>query len=336
MDNFAADDVYIPGGSPYPSESDTGSFSRINTLPEVLIDSNKYIDSSYAVQFTSAENDDTGDSIYLSNLSSPKKRNGIFQKFSASSSWIPTGGDGGLGLLQSDLSMVFAFPLPTVKSPFLITPSFRHSSFDRKNSSTLDFYSAGVDFRWLFPLVEKKFTLDISGAAIYNGNFHGETKDAMRYPAHIAAIWNFNPRMQLIFGAAFLDRVDEYNWLPIGGLIWTPNSDLNIELLFPRAKIARRLSCFDQSSSMFQEKFSGWVYAAFEFSGGEWMYAQGGTSRIVNYRDCRFILGYEHKNFKNMTLGLETGCVVGREFKAAGLPKDTPDTGFFVRLRIVL
>ncbi|MDR1924298.1 MAG: hypothetical protein LBQ66_07985 [Planctomycetaceae bacterium] len=300
-ENFAADGGYFLGGY-CPREADTESKN--------------------------------GD-IYLSNSSSSQKRNGLFQKFSVSSSWIPSGGDNGLGLAQSDLSMVFAYPLPTVKSPFLVTPSFSHNLFDQKNSSAIDLYSAGVDFRWLLPVIDNKLTLDVAGAVMYNGNFHGETKDAIRFPAHIAAIWNLNPSMKFVFGVAFLDRRNDYNWLPIGGLIWTPNSDINIELLFPRAKIARRLSSFDKSSSMPQEKFSGWVYAAFEFIGGEWTYYEKGISQNINYSDCRFAIGYEQKNLKNMTVGVETGCVVGREFKVKGLPDNEPDTGFFIRLRIV-
>ncbi|MDR2762573.1 MAG: hypothetical protein LBB88_08245 [Planctomycetaceae bacterium] len=328
-----ADSFDVSTGLPYPSESGTGAFSSLSVMPEVLIDANKYIDQNDGMQLIPSK--EIGD-LYLSNIGQNERRNSFFQKLSSSVLWIPEGGDKGLGLVQTDISVVFAAPLPTEKSPLIITPSFSHKRFDRKSADSLDLYNTGVDFRWLFPVIEKKLSFDVAGSVLYSGTFEGSSSKSMRYPAHIAAIWNFNPRLKLILGVAYLDRNDEYNWLPIGGLIWTPNPDLNFELLFPIMRIAKRLRCFDQWDANSQKKFTRWIYGAFELGGSSWFYEKNGIETEIEYRDFRFLIGYEHRCATGVTLGIETGCAIGRQFEVSGFPDYKPDTGFFIRLRIAI
>ncbi|MDR1480171.1 MAG: hypothetical protein LBJ00_14640 [Planctomycetaceae bacterium] len=321
-------------GSPYPSESGTGAFSSLNVMPEVMIDDEKYIEQSDGVQLIPSK--EVGD-LYLSNISQGGRRNSLFQKLSCSTLWMPDSGSKGLGLVQSDISAVFALPIPILlKAPLIITPTFSHKRFDRKSADALDLYNTGVDFRYFFPVVENKLSFDVGVSVLYSGNFEGSSGKSMRYPAHVTGIWNINPRLKLIFGVAYLDRSDEYNWLPMGGIIWTPNPDLNVELLFPIMRVAKRLRCFDQWDTSSQHKFTRWIYGAFEIGGGSWNYVDNGTNYEIDYRDFRFLIGYEHRCLSGVTFGVEAGCAVGRELEFQGMPAYKPDTGFFIRLRLSL
>ncbi|MDR2170026.1 MAG: hypothetical protein LBP59_07790 [Planctomycetaceae bacterium] len=333
-DSFNASDV--TAALPYPSESETGAFSNLNIMPEVLIDADKYIDQTDGMMLIPSK--ETGD-LYLSNIGQNERRNSLFQKLSCNLLWMPDSGDEGMGLLQTDFSAIFALPLPSEKSPLLLTPLFSYKRFDRKSSDALDLYNAGVDIRWLFSVIERKLSFDAAVSILYSGTFEGDTGKALRYPAHVAAIWNLNPRLKLILGVAYLDRSDDYNWLPIGGLVWTPNPDVNVELLFPVMRIARRLSCFDQwdkDTTFSKRNYTRWIYGAFELGGSSWRYVKNGVDADLDYSDCRLAVGYEHRRENGITFAAETGCVIGRKLKLHGFPKYEPDTAFFIRLRFML
>ncbi|MDR1053533.1 MAG: hypothetical protein LBL39_05105 [Planctomycetaceae bacterium] len=328
-----ADSFNTAAALPYPSESGTGSFSSLNIMPQVLIDSEKYIDQTDETQLVPSRE---ADNLYLPNTTQSGRRNSIFQKLSCSALWMPDSGSKGLGLVQSDISAAFAFPCISKKLPLIITPSFSHKRFDRKSADALDFYDTGVDFRLLFPVIDEKLLIDAGFSARYSGMFEGSSSKSMRYPARVAAIWSLNPRLKMIFGVAYLDRNDEYNWLPVGGLIWTPNPDVNVELLFPMMRIARRLRCFDQWDRSSKRDFTRWIYGAFELGGGSWNYVNNGRNYEVEYRDFRFLVGYEHRCAGGTTFGVETGCAIGRKMEFQGLPDYKPDTAFFIRLKLSL
>jgi hypothetical protein len=328
-----ADSFNAASGLPYPSDSGTGAFSNLNVMPEVLIDADKYIDQTDGMPLIPVN--ENGD-LYLSNSGQNGRRNSVFQKLNCSALWIPEGGKNGLGLTQSDISLIFALPLPTKKSPLIITPSFGYKRFDHKHSKAIDSYTTGIDFRWLFPVIDNKLSFDIAASVLYSGTFEGSSSKTMRYPAHIAAIWNCNPRLKFILGIAYLDRNDDYNWLPMGGIIWTPNPDINVELIFPMMRIAKRLTCFDEWDTSAKQNFTRWIYCGMEFGGGSFYYVDKNTEYEIDYRDFRFLVGYEHRYASGTTFKVETGCAIERKLEFRGTQIYKPDTGFFIRLRLTL
>ncbi|MDR3196650.1 MAG: hypothetical protein LBU34_02170 [Planctomycetaceae bacterium] len=304
---------------------------------ELCADTDKYIDQANGVQLMPPE--EIVD-LYLSNVAQDEKRNNVFRlncsSLSCSSLWMPDSGNEGLGLVQTDVSVVLALPLLSEKLPLMITPSFSHKQFDHKSYNSLDLYNTGVNFRLLFPVIDRKLSFDTAVSVLYCGTFEGGNRKSMCYPLHVAGIWNVNSQLKLVFGVAHLDRNNEYNWLPIGGLIWMPNPDFNVELLFPAMKIARRLTYFDRRDTGSKQNFTGWVYGMFEFDNGSWNYVKKGIEAKIDYSDVRFIIGYEHRCASGITFGVESGCAIGREFEVQGLPKYKPDTGFFIKLRVTL
>ncbi|MDR2170027.1 MAG: hypothetical protein LBP59_07795 [Planctomycetaceae bacterium] len=261
-------------------------------------------------------------------------RKGVFQKLNCSFLLMPDGGNDGLGLTQTDISLVFALPCPSVRTPLIITPSFSYKHFEGKNSSSFDLYNTGVDFRWLLPAIERKLSFDVAVSILYGGNFEGSTGKALRYPAHVAGLWIYNSQWKFIFGVAYLDRNDEFNCLPIGGFIWTPNPDFSIELLFPVTKISRRLTSFDQLDAASKRNYTRWVYTGIEFAGSSWYYAQNGIGANLDYSDLRIMIGYEHRQTNAATLNIETGVATIRKLELQGFPKHEPDMAFFIKFKL--
>ena len=54
----------------------------------------------------------------------PDARDGMFQKLIFTSTWLDSGGSGGLGITEMDLRTILALPIPSRKAPMLITPGF--------------------------------------------------------------------------------------------------------------------------------------------------------------------------------------------------------------------
>jgi len=68
------------------------------------------------------------------------------------------------------------------------------------------------------------------------------SEDGFRVTGRALATWQWLPeRLSLLFGVVYLDRND-LPILPGVGLIWTPNPDWRLDLIFPRPKLDRRLA----------------------------------------------------------------------------------------------
>jgi hypothetical protein len=117
-------------------------------------------------------------------------------------------------------------------------------------------YKTGFDFRWIKPIISNKWILDLKVAVQYSGDFKIKESKALRFPAHIMSIWNCNPYLKMILGVVYLDQ-QNYNWLPMAGVIWTPHEDINIELMVPRMRIAKRVRWFGSAAG---NDISDWMY----------------------------------------------------------------------------
>jgi hypothetical protein len=272
-----------------------------------------------------------GGELYLSRIPNGK-RSGMFQKANFNVLWSPkSGGHKGLGVTQLDLSATFALPLPTADSPFVITPMFQTWFFDPKikgYATNKTLYSTGLDFRWIRPVVKNKFTLDLGVTTSYNGDFKVKASKAMRFPAHVAGIWDCNPRLKVVLGVLYLDRRD-WDWLPMVGMIWTPQEDLSVELVFPRIRIAQRIRWFGSAAGDDQ---SDWIYAGLEFGGGSWGIEYNNFSGELVYRDMKLLLGYERRCASGVVLGLEFGYMGERKYEFEHY-RTQPADCVFVRLR---
>jgi hypothetical protein len=106
----------------------------------------------------------------------------------------------------------------------------------------------------------------------------------------------------------YLDR-NKVKALPVAGLVWQPNRDLNLRLVFPYPKLAYRVG--EQSD------FHFWLYVAGEYGGGAWDFkSDSGASDSVEYDDIRVTLGLECRTHSGTPTGLiEVGYVFARRLR---------------------
>jgi len=322
LHHFPADEAGWVG-NPFPGLGNVspGSAPFLSPTPSAIT---LYAENSGIEDYSDLSPTPKSTELYLSRFPN-NKRTGVFQRVNFNTLWVPKSGSHGLGMTELDLSAMFALPLPTPDSPLLLTPKFSTTFFDSKQWESKTFYTTGLGMRWLRPIAKNKLTADIGLSVLYSGDFHVRTGDAMRFPAHIAGIWNFNPRTKIVFGVVYSDRRDSYNWFPMAGLIWTPSDDISVELLVPRLRVAQRVHWFGSTGG------EDWLYTAFEFGGGSWGYEP--IEGRVEYRDFRLLLGYERRMRSGFTLGLEVGGMFDRQIEVDQRGKDRPSDSVFLRLR---
>jgi len=260
----------------------------------------------------------------------PDARNGMFQKLIVTANYLPGGGSNQLGVAEVDLRTMLALPIPSRKAPLLITPGFGTYFLQRPATPDLppQLHDAYIQFRWMRRWHPRLGT-DVAITPGVYGDFNASAGDSIRLPGHGAALWTWNDRWKVLLGCAYLDRL-ETNILPIGGLIWTPNEDVNYEMVFPKPKLAHRVrwsgACDDQTQD--------WVYLAGEFGGSAWAIRRAdGSDDEVDYRDWRVLLGIERKAIGRLDYRCEIGYVFARRFLYDSSSVEyEPDDTIMVRL----
>jgi hypothetical protein len=260
-------------------------------------------------------------------------RGGFFQRAIFNSTWLPrTAGSSGFGQHDLEMKFVVALPCPTTDSPLVITPGFTAHLLDAPDGVDLPtrLYDCYTQFRWLSQ-VTPKLGLDFAVTPGWYSDFQQDSGKAFRSPAHAAAAWTLGPTVKLVFGAAYLARFD-VDYIPIGGIIWTPDADTKLKLLFPEPKIARRIFC----ERSFGREINTWVYMSGEFAGDYWaIEMQNGEHEDALLRDCRVILGIERKRIQGFGAKLEIGYVFGRRILYSGTtPEFNPSDTFLIRAGI--
>ena len=263
----------------------------------------------------------------------PDARDGMFQKLIFTSAYLDSGNSRGLGITEMDLRAILALPIPSRKAPMLITPGFGTYFLNWPRSPDLpsQLYDAYVQFRWMYrwnPAIATDFAIT---PGVYS-DFEQGTDEAIRLPGHGAVLWTWTPEWKALVGCAYLDRL-ENNILPIGGLIWTPDEDVNYEMVFPKPKLAHRVRWLGADTDDLQD----WLYLAGEFGGSTWAIARAdGSTARMDYRDWRILLGLEHKAIGRLDYRFELGYVFERRFlyNSSAIEYNPEDT-FMVRVGAV-
>ncbi len=235
----------------------------------------------------------------------------FFQKLSFTGTQVFSDGSDGLGILETELFAAFALPAPTTDTPLVLIPSLEIDFVDSPSYATLPstLYAAYLDFMWL-PKFGDRLLGIISVAPGWYSDFEGGSDDSFRLTGRAIARYDWTPgRTQLVLGVVYLGRVHT-KVLPAGGIIWKPRDDWNLELVFPKTKIARRLA--------WGPGFEHWAYLGFGFGGDNWsvLLPAGDRDKLV-MRDWRLTLGWERKMNGGAGLGFEVGYVFSREFEYA-------------------
>jgi hypothetical protein len=269
-----------------------------------------------------------------SDLPTPKEkpagRNGLFQLATLRTTWLaPGNGSDGLGVYDAEAWVVFGLPCPTPKSPLLISPGFGVHGFDGPTQPDVpaEVYDSYVEFRWL-PQLTERFSLDLKATPGWYSDFHQNSGKAMKTTGYIAGIYAVSERLKLVCGLSYLDRSD-VNFLPIGGVIWTPDDDTKLDLLVPKPCLARRVFRGDGVDAALEY----WVYLAGELGGGEWAVRRAdGANDMLTYRDYRVTLGVERRVLGGMKASAEVGYIFSRNLEyASDTPFDRPSDTLVLR-----
>ena len=236
-------------------------------------------------------------------------RQGFFQRLRFSGSWIDRSGDDGLGITNLDTAVTVAVPLGSFENLLLVTPGFEVDFLDGPNELDLpsQLYATGVDLMWRKQFNDRWGSMIAVRPAIAS-DFR-TSQDAFRMTGRALATWQWVPeRLSLLFGVVYLDRND-IPILPGAGLIWTPNPDWRLDLIFPRPKLARRLVFLPGQRE-------DWVYLGGSLGGRTWaVERQPGVPDQLTLRDYRLFAGWERIVEGGRGLFVEAGFVFGRELE---------------------
>jgi hypothetical protein len=256
----------------------------------------------------------------------PGFKNGVLQFTTFRKTFLLQGSrETGMGIQSLLLQTVFAVPLFTRDKPIFITPYFQANILQGPVQTDLppQLYDVSLEFR-ILRQPTPQWGVDLAFAPTILSDFQNMSHQAYRWVGRAAALYTYSPMLQIAGGAMATGRTD-VPVLPIGGLIWTPTPDWRHEIIFPKPKLARRLT--DSVNA------DWWAYAAGEFGGNSYAIERAwGANDIATYRDLRFILGLERKTVSGVYHRFEAGYVFDRLISyQSGTPSYAPTPTVMLR-----
>ncbi|MFO0904092.1 MAG: hypothetical protein U0939_13905 [Pirellulales bacterium] len=131
-------------------------------------------------------------------------------------------------------------------------------------------------------------------------------------------------RWTLVGGVAVVRQL-ESRWLPLGGVIWRPAPEWQVDLVFPRPRIARQVAQSDDGDA--------WLYLAGQFGGGAWSIDDPIVGpAMIRYSDLRLLAGLNLWRASGRELSLELGYVFSREVAIDDLIVSNPTDSWIAQL----
>ncbi|GAB4140347.1 MAG: hypothetical protein Tsb009_09680 [Planctomycetaceae bacterium] len=218
--------------------------------------------------------------------------------------WIPAGNNE-LGI--TDFHARLNFQLPKIAGLSMGT-SYRVYFLDGPTQTDLPsrLHTYNVGWTWR-KHVRRNLDVELGLSVGIFSDFDNLESDSVRVQGRVLGFYTSSPQTQWVFGFVYLDRED-FRILPAIGVVHIPDPDWRLELIFPRPKIAGRISLGPHHER--------WVYLAGELGGGSWTIERSnGADDIATYKDLRLILGMEQRYFNGRSLLLEFGYVFSRELE---------------------
>jgi hypothetical protein len=209
-----------------------------------------------------------------------------------------------------------------------LTPGFQVHFLDGPTRTDLpeQLYNARINLGWMHQ-INPRLGVQLAIAPGVNTDFRQSSSDAFRMTGRALGFYGLSPQTQLLFGIAYLDRED-VRILPAIGVIHSPTPDYRFEFIFPKPKLAYRLS--QMANAAAGER---WVYLSGEFGGGSWAIERAsGAEDIATYRDWRLIVGMESKAQTGPGWLVEMGIVFNRDLEyKSGIGDFEPDGAGMLR-----
>ncbi len=268
-------------------------------------------------------------------LTPPDARNSFFQKAKFTATWLPQLEDDSLGWTDLRTEVVTALPFFTRENPIIITPSYELHYLDRPAAfgpGGLDLpprlHDLAIDFH-VFRVYGNHWIADFAVTpGLYADDHSFDSSDALRINGRALGVYAPTLDWKWVLGATYVHG----GWskiVPIVGVVYEPNDDVEYELVFPRPRISWRLP-----SSPVPGRDEYWGYVAMDFQNSIWAFEQtDGTPDVLASRDYRLILGLERKIVGGVSYKAEIGYVFNRDIKVASVSGDdiSMDDAFMVR-----
>ena len=242
-------------------------------------------------------------------------RRGMFQGASVAFSYLPGLGGHGLEMTQIRFGATFGLPAPLENSYIILSPSFEPTfiRWDGWEPFPDTLYSASFNCTLIKRINERWGAMASVGPRWSSDG--KETKDSVRCSLMGGMTWDKSRQWQFRFGVIYLNRDDNFNVLPFGGIVWTPNEDWKYDLMLPMLRVARRWHSFPATLSRASES-SHWGYFGIGFGGGTWAFRSiGNQSDVANYSEFSVVIGLESKRMERNPWKAELGYVFGRSMK---------------------
>ena len=213
-------------------------------------------------------------------------KKGFFQKFQFGGGWVGSTDNDGLSIGTVDASMAAAVPLGSFENLLVVAPKFRVDFLDGPDRLELpsQVYDTGVSFLWRKQINDRWGLMTVATPAV-RSDFEA-TENTVRVFALGLATWQWIPdKLEISFGAVYLDRND-ISVLPAAGLRARPSPCWLIDVMFPRPKVAYRISKDGPRSEL-------WGYFAGALGGNTWAVMKDGVNDELTIRGYRLLLGLE-------------------------------------------
>lgn len=243
-------------------------------------------------------------------------RNGFFQKLKVSADVLPQFGTDNLGWTDIGVDLVTALPFFTRENPIIITPSYDIHFLDRPDGFDLPptLHDIAIDFH-VFRIFGNHWIADVAvQPGLYGDSESLGSSEALRFNGRALGIYAPTIDVKYVLGVTYLDG----GWskiVPVAGVVWKPNDDVEYQFVFPTPRFAWRLPWTNIPG-----KDERWAYLSVEYGNQAWAFQQSnGDPDVLAYRDYRVIFGLERKVVGGLSHKVEIGYVFSRDMKIASI-----------------
>lgn len=298
----------LPAARRAPTATDLDAPFSSSTNPQT----NEYIDEFDLLP--QSEETLFGEPIFSGPPPLTKFKDGFFQKLNVQATNIDPAASSGFALTEVETTFTVAVPAPTKNFPLLISPIFdaRFLSGPVAPDLPSQLFTTGIDFMWV-PKINERLRGVIAVAPMIFSDFQSNDADMFRLTGKGIVQWDAIPdKLQFVAGVLYLNR-DDVRIFPVAGAIWNPTPYWNLELIFPRPKLARLIN--------YGTDHSDWIYLLGEFGGNSWAVRRdSGLQDKVTLRDLRLMLGIERRKNGGVNYRAEIGFVFAREIDYLSTP----------------
>lgn len=264
------------------------------------------------------------------NSAAPAPTHRLLEEAKFDWTYLSGGVSNGLRINNLDTSATLNVPLVDGVAPLLLTPGVAVHFWDNPKAGLngvpdlpTHLYDLNLEIGWRPELARWLFADLAITPGVYS-DFKDVDSRAFQMRGRALAIIALSEQLQFAVGGLYVNR-NKTKFLPAGGVIWNPNEDTRLSLVFPEPKHSLRLATVGEVQL--------WGYLAGEFGGGRWSVERAsGVNDSLDYSDVRISLGVETEVKQGLKGHVELGYVFDRRVNyTGGTPDYTPQDTVMLR-----